>query len=220
MIRVIPYGSVLKKYLLGFLFAVLTLALFTFLFYIVQSDLAPIDTVFRYIEESNYTNSDDQNYFVNIEPETEDKVIIFKLPVAYDAIMFEPTYIRDVELFLINEEGERTDGLIFHDSSGRLLIDLRNVSVEKRVMLTVKKNGHLILEKKPLAGSYRYLRFFSKFCYLFSGDFSLLIAGMSFLLAFILFSISMSNRELYKAFLALSIATFFTAFFSCYLPLS
>ncbi|HPJ88756.1 MAG TPA: ATP-binding protein [Thermotogota bacterium] len=212
MIRVIPYGSVLKKYLLGFLFAVLTLALFTFLFYIVQSDLAPIDTVFRYIEESNYTNSDDQNYFVNIEPETEDKVIIFKLPVAYDAIMFEPTYIRDVELFLINEEGERTDGLIFHDSSGRLLIDLRNVSVEKRVMLTVKKNGHLILEKKPLAGSYRYLRFFSKFCYLFSGDFSLLIAGMSFLLAFILFSISMSNRELYKAFLALSIATFFYGF--------
>jgi two-component system chemotaxis sensor kinase CheA len=202
-------GKKIIPFLLGVLFAVLTVLAFTFLFYMVQSDFAPVDSALKYITNSNYIEVDDRQYYLNVGSETEEEFISFTVPERFNAIMFEPTFIKDAEIFITDGKGERKDGLAIHDSAGSMLIDLRAFEGEKNLHLIVRTGGQLVLEKKVLIGEYSYLRFFSKFCYLFSGDFTLLISGMSFLLAFILFSISRVNKKLYKSFLALSISTLF-----------
>ncbi len=192
----------LVKFITGAGLAVALILIFHILFLMVQSSFFPMETLFLYLKDTNYT-SDINRYYYDIQAAEKDIYFEFYLPEENNAFMFKSVFEQG---FSISTPSESQDDFSILTENGWRLVDLREVEKPLKIRLMLKKGGRLILLSTPLTGKIEYLRFFSRFSNLFSQQFVMIISGMSFLLAFIMFSIGMVNKALSKSYFALAVS--------------
>ncbi len=190
------------KFLTGAGIAVAVILIFHILFLTVQSSFFPMETLFLYLRSTNYTE-DLPRYYYDIQATDEDLYFDFHLPDENNAFMFKSVIEKDFSISSLSESQENFSILT---ENGWRLFDLREMKKPLKIRLELKKGGRLILLSTPLTGQIGYLRFFSQFNNLISNQFVMIISGMSFLLAFIMFSIGMVNKTLSKSYFALAVS--------------
>lgn len=192
----------LVNFLTGAPFAVAVILIFHLIFLAVQSSIFPMETLFLYLEDTNYS-SDIPRYYYDIQAKDKDIYFEFHLPAENNAFMFKSVYEKD---FSISSTSESEANFSILTENGWRLVDLREMDKPMKIRLELKKGGRLILLSTPLTGQIDYLRFFSRFSNLISQQFVMIISGMSFLLAFIMFSIGMVNKTLSKSYFSLAVS--------------
>ena len=198
----------------GFLIAGVVFILITLSLYLLQAEFAPMKSLSEYLVDTN-TNQDELLVL------STKKAIYFqyRIPKEWNemALLFPKSNSKGVQVFLNNskifdnKEEPRTS--IF--KSDQNILDLRNPAIEFPVELKIEieKDGHLQLLNNPLVGDYGYLSVFSKINAVFSDYIMLVLSGIALLLAFIMFSVSFSDREMLRSFLPIALASSYYSFF-------
>ena len=185
--------------------ALAVILLIYFIFWFLQSSSFPIRNLFDYLTQSNYT-IDTSNYYSYIQAEDSSLFFEFELTAENTGILYKSAFEHGVTLK--NLTNPNTELGVMTENGWRL-VDLREIEKPAIIRLEVEKGGRLFLSSKPFTGSIAYLRFFSRFCTLFSNQFVMIISGMSFLLSFIMFSIGRVNKDLSKSYYALGTSLLF-----------
>ena len=198
------------KFLLGALLAMIMIFIIHGIFLAVQSSFFPVENLFHYLTQTNY-QPEISGFYYDFQATHEDLVFRFEIPAENDAIMIKSGFEQNVTWSVVPFNPSSA----LHDSIGNIrllpekgwqMLDLRQMEKPTVILLELKKGGRLILNSTPLTGKLEYLKFFSRFSNLFSDQFVMIISGMSFLLAFIMFSIGRVNHELSKSYFALAVS--------------
>jgi len=198
------------KFLLGALLAIIIIGIIHGVFLAVQSSFFPVENLFDYLTQTNY-QPELSDFYYDIQATHDDLVFRFDLPAENDAVMIKSGFEQNVTWSVLSLNPSDT----LHNSTlnirllpekGWQMMDLRSLEKPTVIVLELKKGGRLILNSTPLTGKLEYLKFFSRFSNLISDQFVMIISGMSFLLAFIMFSIGRVNHELSKSYFALAIS--------------
>jgi len=203
-----------KNFLKGSIAAVILLILLISALYLVQAGFTPLESLSVYLTESNRAK-----YNLSVQNAQEFTTFKFRIPKDWDhpAILFSKARTKGVRIFLngriIFDNAEETRQTLFNGEEN--LVDLRNPQIDFPVALKIQvaQGGVLQLQNEPLIGDYAYLTFFAKLN-TFLGDYTMLImSGITLILALIMFSLAIKNRELFFSFFPFALGMSYYSFF-------
>lgn len=203
-----------KHFFKGFLIAAFVFVVVVLFLYYIQADFTPMKSLSEYLTD---TNSNQNDLLVS----ASDQAVYFKykIPKLWEetALLFSKSSSKGVQVSL-------NDAIIFDNAheprmsvfkSDGYILDLRDPSIAFPVELDIQieKDGYLQLKNIPLVGDYGYLTVFSKINTIFGDYLMLILSGIAFLLAFIMFSVSFSDKEMLRSFLPIALAASYYSFF-------
>jgi len=203
-----------KNFFKGFLIAAFVFVAVVLFLYCIQADFTPMKSLSEYLTDTN----SDQNDLLD---SASDQAVYFKYKIPKiwkeTALFFSKSSLKGVQVYL-------NDSVIFDNAQEPRLsvfkgdgyiLDLRDPSIAFPVELNIEieKNGYLQLENNPFVGDYGYLSVFSKINAVFGDYMMLILSGIAFLLAFIMFSVSFSDKEMLRSFLPIALAASYYSFF-------
>ena len=184
-------------------FSVLVIVGIALLFVSIQSADKPVQNLFDFLVSTNADMEKIDPRNINITAGGKALTFKFSFSGAHDGLLIQPFFTEGFRIRSGKDGGTEPERYI---KNNWMLLDLSGDEGDHTVIVEIEKDGQLVLKSPPFVGDYDYLEFFSGFTNLFSNQFVMIIAGMSLLLSFIMFSISRVNKNLSRSYLALGIS--------------
>ncbi|MFW6263441.1 MAG: GGDEF domain-containing protein [Thermotogota bacterium] len=203
-----------KHFFKGFLIAAFVFVAVVLFLYLIQADFTPMRSLSDYLMDSNSEQND-------LLVSASDQAVYFKykIPKLWEetALLFSKSSSKGVQIYLNNsiifDNAQEPHVSVFR--SDAYILDLRDPSIAfpAELEIQIEKDGYLQLKNNPLVGNYGYLSVFSKINAVFGDYLMLILSGIAFLLAFIMFSVSFSDKEMLLSFLPIALAASYYSFF-------
>jgi len=154
---------------------------------------------------------DEQVYFEFLIPETEKESRILLSDMTYN----------NVEIIFNGKELLFQEAKFSLNNKGTLLsYNNHDITFPVKISIVVNSGGFLSMEDFPMIGKEHHLMFNAALKKIFNTFMFILVAGMAFLLAFILMAIGLKNSDRLKSFMPVGIAMLYYGTYSYFIILS
>ena len=189
----------------------------TFVFFI-QTKMFPVKNLEEYLTNTNYIHNN-PNEIIEVKPTEESSFFEFLIPASEreNQILLLDMEYNNVIISINGKE------LLFQEAEFNLkphgtMLSYNKTDVAFPITLSIIINpgGYLVMEDFPMIGQERNLMINARIKTLFNSFMFILVAGMGFLLAFILITIAFKNNDRLKSFLPAGIAMVYYGGFAFY----
>ncbi len=208
----------LKRFLKGIIVAFLFIGVLSIMIFLIQTKIFPVRSIAGYLTNTNYRHinpneivevkpTEERIFFEFLIPELEKENHILLVDMEYNKVNItingKPLLFQDAEFNL------KPHGTLLAYNKGEVVFPIT-------LSIIVNPGGYLVMDDFPMIGQTNHLVINAKIKNLFTSFMFILVAGMGFLLAFILISIALKDPERLKSFLPVGIAMFYYGGFSFY----
>ena len=208
-----------KRFLAGFILAFLFIGILSLLVFFVQTRWFPVKNLKGYLTNTNYSQPDDTK-LVHIKPKDKPVFFEFKIPESEKEnriLLVDMTY-NNVKISVNGEE------LLFQEANFNLnpkgiLLNYKREELTFPISLSIviHPGGFLEMEGYPLIAEKEHLMINAGLKNVFNSFMFFLVAGMGFLLAFILVSIGFKDSDRLKSFIPVGIAMLYYGAYSYFI---
>lgn len=212
----------LPRFILGLVFAFIFIGLLSLFIFFVQTWLFPVKNISTYLTDTNYVHTNNTN-LIHINPKDEKIFFEFLIPESEkdSQILLVDMAYNNVDISINGEELLFQDAKLSLNSKGTLLAYNREDTIFPiKLSIIVNPGGVISMDNFPLIGKESHLMFNSALKKIFNSFMFILVAGMGFLLAFILVVIGFKDPERKKSFIPVGFSTFYYGVYSYFIIFS